>query len=138
MGTSMSTAEQRRRHLSGRFSPVHMVILLAATLMLVLFIPSVAHGAVTVSRAEVSGGNLRIHQSPGLAGLNNLASVQPFAGFLIGTIKNHARIKVQHIGSRAFGSARRDALRDGAFDLDKLRLRRQRCRLGAQFLELGG
>jgi hypothetical protein len=95
----MATILSSRRHdylpVVGRFGPVQTSFVLVATLVLVFLIPGDAFGAVSVSRAELSGGNLRIE---GTAVSNRTITVD---GVAMGTSDGSGRFKIERSGFTA-------------------------------------
>src|SRR4051794_24796938 len=89
MGTIITHGRQRLHTLQGRTRPLQVMVLMVATLSMVLLIPGVAHGAVKVSRAELSGGNLRIE---GTAAPNRTITVD---GAARGTSDGSGRFRIE-------------------------------------------
>ena len=92
MSTGVGTGGQLLARVSGRFGVRRAALILIAALAMLILIPGVGHGAVTVSRAEVSGGNLRIE---GTAAPNRTITVD---GVAMGTSDGAGRFRVERSG----------------------------------------
>ena len=95
MGDVMGSTGHRARWLAGRFRGLKVACVLGAALVLVVLAPGVGYGAVTVSRAEVNGGNLRIE---GTAAANRTITVD---GVAMGTSDGAGRFRVERAGFTA-------------------------------------
>jgi hypothetical protein len=91
----MGSTGYRARSLAGRFWGLKVACVLGAALVLVVLAPGVGYGAVTVSRAEVKGGNLRIE---GTAAANRTITVD---GVAMGTSDGAGRFRVERAGFTA-------------------------------------
>lgn len=91
----MGSGGRRPGSRSGRFRVWRAAGILAAALLLVALVPGVGYGAVAVSRAEVSGGNLRIE---GTAAPNRTITVD---GVAMGTSDSAGRFRVERAGFTA-------------------------------------
>jgi hypothetical protein len=95
MGNAMGSGRYRAGSPAGRFRGLKVACVLGAALVLVVLAPGVGHGAVTVSRAEVNGGDLRIE---GTAAANRTITVD---GVAMGTSDSTGRFKVERAGFAA-------------------------------------
>jgi hypothetical protein len=88
-------AGHRSASWSGRFACKRAVLIVLATMSLVLLAPGIGHAAVTVTRAEVNAGNLRIE---GTAAPNRAITVD---GVAMGTSDPAGRFRVERSGFTA-------------------------------------
>lgn len=88
----MSLDARRSVLLSGRVGPLQWVFVLVSALLLALAVPGVGHAEVSISRAELSGGNLRIE---GTAAPNRTITVD---GVAMGTSGGDGRFRVERTG----------------------------------------
>ncbi|MBO1268925.1 Ig domain-containing protein [Arthrobacter cavernae] len=95
MNKVMHWGGQRPRSLSGPRGLLQAAFVLAAAMLLMLLAPGVAHAAVSVSRAEVSGGNLRIE---GTSAPNATITVD---GVAMGTSDGGGRFRIERAGFTA-------------------------------------
>jgi len=88
----LSSGMRRPALLSGHAGPLRWAYVVVAALLLALAVPGVGHAAVSVSRAEVNSGNLRIE---GTAAPNRTITVD---GVAMSTSAGDGRFRVERSG----------------------------------------